>query len=66
MVMVPAGMGALLLAVLELLSKLASTVVQSLVEQTWKLTVPVSLGSGSLKVAVRVGVEVRAVCLRSG
>jgi len=64
--MVPAGMGALLLAVLELLSKLASTVVQSLVEQTWKLTVPVSLGSGSLKVAVRVGVEVRAVCLRSG
>ena len=31
---------------------------QLLVVQTWKVIVPVSLGSGSLKVALRVGVAV--------
>ena len=37
-------------------SKVASWVEQSLTAQTWKVTLPKSFGSGSLKVAVSAGV----------
>ena len=39
-------------------SKLPSELVHAASVQTWKLSVPLSLGSGSLKVALRVGVAV--------
>src|SRR5581483_7481440 len=66
--MVPPGIAALPLEPLaidvELESKVASCVEQSLTAHTWKVTLPKSFGSGSANVAVSVGVaELRRAVL---
>ena len=70
MVIVPPGTVALPLApfAIDVLveSKVASWVEQLLTAQTWKVTLPLSFGSGSLNVAVRVGVAVLSCAVSAG
>jgi hypothetical protein len=47
-------------------SKVASWLEQLLTAQTWKVTFPESLGSGSLNVAVSVGVAVLSRAVSAG
>ena len=47
-------------------SKVASWVAQLLTAQTWKVTLPLSFGSGSLNVAVSVGVAVFSRAVSAG
>ena len=68
--MVPPGTVALPLAPLAITvlveSKVASWVEQSLTAQTWKVTLPESFGSGSLKVAVNAGVALLSCAALAG
>ena len=68
--MVPPGTAALPLAPLAIAvlveSKVASWVEQSLTAQTWKVTLPVSFVSGSLKVAVSAGVALLSCAALAG
>src|SRR3981081_991736 len=68
--MVPPGIAALPLAPLAIVvlveSKVASWVAQLLTAQTWKVALPLSFGSGSLNVAVSVGVAVLSRAVSAG